>query len=115
MAPSQFGYTGQRVDAESGTYYFRARHYSPVLGRFLQADPIGHQGGMHLYAYVANDPLNATDREGLILENAANGVGQYAGDSYDVAAQLRRVVHQKIECADDIVCCERLVAVSPRS
>lgn len=38
----QFRYTGRRFDAETGLYYYRARHYSPALGRFLQVDPIGH-------------------------------------------------------------------------
>jgi RHS repeat-associated protein len=38
----------------------RARVYAPALGRFLQADPIGTDGGVNLYAYVENDPLNAT-------------------------------------------------------
>ena len=57
-----FGYTGQRVDPEvGGLYYYRARHYSPAWGRFLQSDPIGYAGGLHLYAYVGNDPLNAVD------------------------------------------------------
>jgi uncharacterized protein RhaS with RHS repeats len=46
-------------------YYYRARHYSPAWGRFLQADPIGYNGGSHPYAYVANDHLNATDPLGL--------------------------------------------------
>ena len=32
--------------------------YAPVLGRFLQPDPIGYAGGKSLYAYVGNDPLN---------------------------------------------------------
>ena len=60
-APAQFGYTGQRVDSESGLYYYRARHYSPKWGRFLQSDPIGYAGGAHLYAYVGGDPLNLLD------------------------------------------------------
>lgn len=63
--PAQFGFTGQRFDAESGFYYYRARQYSPGWGRFLQADPVGYAGGPHLYSYTANDPLNASDPLGL--------------------------------------------------
>lgn len=67
-----FGYTGQRVDVEtSGSYYYRARHYSPIWGRFFQADPIGYVGGVNLYAYVGNDPLNATDPDGRVKDTVA--------------------------------------------
>jgi RHS repeat-associated protein len=45
-AASPFGYTGQRFDQESWLYYYRARHYSPVLGRFLQVDPAGIFSGL---------------------------------------------------------------------
>jgi RHS repeat-associated protein len=65
-APGTFGYTAQRIDPEiGGLYYYRARHYSPAWGRFLQTDPIGYNGGINLYAYVGNDPLNGTDPLGL--------------------------------------------------
>jgi RHS repeat-associated protein len=61
-----FRYTGARIDAETnGLYNFRARMYSPVLGRFLQADPLGTRSGMNLYVYVGNDPLNLLDLLGL--------------------------------------------------
>jgi RHS repeat-associated protein len=36
-----FGYTGQRIDPESGLYDYRARMYHPGWGRFLQPDPLG--------------------------------------------------------------------------
>jgi RHS repeat-associated protein len=69
-----FGYTGARVDAETnGLYDFRARSYSPTLGRFLQTDPIGVQGGFNLYGYVGNDPLNWVDPMGTTADNPHGG------------------------------------------
>ena len=56
---------GQPYDQGSGLYYMRARYYDPDLGRFLSEDPIGVSGGLNLYAYAGNDPVNAMDPAGL--------------------------------------------------
>jgi RHS repeat-associated protein len=60
----RFQYTGQAWLNELGMYYYKARIYSPTLGRFLQIDPVGYQGGNNLYAYVNNDPVNLNDPDG---------------------------------------------------
>jgi len=68
-----FTYTGRERHARSGLYYYRARFYDPILGRFLSEDPIGLLGGVNLYAYVGNDPVNWIDPLGLdLLNNLAN-------------------------------------------
>lgn len=83
LSGTTFGYTGQRYDAETGLYYYKARYYSPVLGRFLQPDPIGYEGGLtlNLYEYVNNDPLNHVDSLGLTSQPTDGGDGGDGGDT----------------------------------
>jgi len=98
-SPGPFGFTGQRFDPEtSGLYYYRARHYSPAWGRFIQPDPIGHAGGSNPYTYVGNDPLNLRDSTGLSAdtprssgETSSSGELAAAGSFGELAAGLDSV------------------------
>jgi RHS repeat-associated protein len=61
-------FTGHITDSDTGVVYMQARYYDPAIGRFLSDDPVGFaQGGVgyfNRYAYVGNNPLNATDPSG---------------------------------------------------
>ena len=56
---------GGAYSAATGLYQFRARWYSPELGRWLSPDPIGLEGGLNLYEFCANNPVNFRDPSGL--------------------------------------------------
>ncbi|MBI1746582.1 MAG: hypothetical protein HYR55_08340, partial [Acidobacteria bacterium] len=57
-----FLYTAREWDAVAGLYYYRARYYSPEMGRFLSEDPVG---SINLYAYIGNSPIRWVDPFGL--------------------------------------------------
>jgi RHS repeat-associated protein len=61
----RYQFTGQMWLPSLGLYFYKARFYAPRIGRFLQTDPIGSLGGLNLYAYVRNDPVNFSDPFGL--------------------------------------------------
>ena len=68
----RYGYTGREPD-ETGMMYYRARYYDPGIGRFTQRDPAGMPDGVNRYAYVANDPVNAVDPGGEVLNFVIGG------------------------------------------
>ena|GEM_PF-3518853 len=64
-AAPRFRYAGAIMLPEARLYAMGARVYASATGRFLQTDPILFNGGMNLYAYTGNDPVNAIDPSGL--------------------------------------------------
>ena len=58
-------YPGQYFDSETKLHYNNFRSYDSRTGRYTQGDPIGLDGGFNRFTYVAGDPLNFADDEGL--------------------------------------------------
>jgi RHS repeat-associated protein len=109
-----YTYTGREVDAETGLYYYRARYYDAGTGRFVQKDPIGFLGGINLYAYVGDNPVNSIDPYGLrrkgrctpaqfiLLQGAviiACKIGKRACDASQECSTLRVNLAKNLACA----------------
>ena len=77
----RFRYTGQQFIGSLNLYYYKARFYSPALGRFLQTDPIGIADDLNLYAYVRNNPINFSDPSGLTAAAASMLLGKLGSTS----------------------------------
>ena len=75
-----YTFTAREFDPETGLYYYRARTYDPLVGRFLQEDPIGFLGGdVNFYSYVRNRPVVLADPDGTGPIGIAAGVGICVG------------------------------------
>ncbi|HVU34928.1 MAG TPA: RHS repeat-associated core domain-containing protein [Opitutaceae bacterium] len=75
VADQPFGFATQYCDKETGFYCYLRRYYDPRTGRWLGRDPIGENGGMNLYGFCGNDPLDRWDVHG---EDPSTDKGGYA-------------------------------------
>ena len=65
LAAFRYRFQGREFSAVTGLTNFRMRWYDPRTGRWLSKDPIRLLGGLNLYAFCGDDPLNKTDWRGL--------------------------------------------------
>ena len=82
-------FTGRQFDPESQIYYYRARYYSPSIGRFISRDPLKDaeiSQGPNLYWYVQDNALNRLDATGLGSRKSTKpSSGEGDGDLSDLA------------------------------
>ena len=67
-APSSYRYMAYLRDRETGLFLCGKRYYAPWLCRWTSPDPIDTAGGLNLYEYVGNDPLQSVDHSGTCPE-----------------------------------------------
>lgn len=75
MGGLSLGFPGQYYDQETGLWYNGFRDYDPGIGRYLQSDPIGLEGGLNTYAYAFSSPLLFFDKLGLESVGSFNNGG----------------------------------------
>jgi RHS repeat-associated protein len=61
-----YRFSSKEWHASAGLYYYGYRFYEPNLQRWLSRDPIEEAGGINLYGFVGNNPINNIDPFGLL-------------------------------------------------
>jgi RHS repeat-associated protein len=80
LADNRYLFQGREYSHATGLYNFRLRWYDPATGRWLSKDPIGISGGLNLYAFCGNDPVNYMDPWGLFWREAGSvALGTFSG------------------------------------
>ena len=64
VSQKRYRYTGKERDEETDFSYHGARYLSCCLGRWVNTDPIGIEGGINLYEYAFSNPIILTDKSG---------------------------------------------------
>ncbi len=79
--PNVYRYRGEQYDADLNLYYFRARYFNPLMGRFLSRDPAEGKTAdsrtLHRYLYAAGDPVDLIDPSGRSLWDETLLVGTF--------------------------------------
>ena len=93
---NRYRFSSKEIDPTSGLYSFGYRFYAAEFQRWLNRDPIEEDGGINLFGYVGNDPVNEIDSDGLTIWRLEPGHGGWhiqTGDRRYDARTLKPVTH----------------------
>ena len=93
---SPFRFSTKYLDDETGLYYYGYRYYDPTTGSWLSRDPLGEAGGLNLYGFVGNDPVNKVDYLGLDEINIDTALYEFGtnniADSFEELPAMQRML-----------------------
>jgi len=82
---NRYRYSGKEYDPRTRLYYYGYRFYDPLWQRWTSRDLIEELGGINLYGFVGNDPINFVDPYGLAWYDWADNLGNWASDKLNTA------------------------------
>lgn len=85
---SPWRFSSKRVDDETGLVFFGKRYYDPMVGQWLTPDPLGTADGPNRYAFVHNNPMNLTIRQGGLCRYAMELLTMWSQDYLDRLASF---------------------------
>ena len=87
-----FQFSTKRYDPDTGLVYYGYRFYNPAIERWMNRDPLGEEGGINLYGFTGNNPVNWIDPWGLIKYNTTDTskTGRLTGDTLSFAECLEK-------------------------
>jgi RHS repeat-associated protein len=77
-------------DEGTGLSYYDYRFYAPTIGRWMTRDPLGEGGGINLYGFVGNNPMNLVDPFGLAPGDCFPTMDETAKDMRSYVRNLKR-------------------------
>lgn len=78
-----YWFSSQEYHSQSDSLLYLHRVYIPSLDRWLNRDPIGEWGGLNLFRFVGNDPVNKADNDGDSEHNTVSNVTAPTGTSWN--------------------------------
>ncbi|MBC7834516.1 MAG: hypothetical protein H7Y88_05370 [Phycisphaerales bacterium] len=83
LPDNSVGYDGYLFNREFQVYTVRFRNYEPVLGRWLERDPLEFSDSMNMFQFVRSMPLAEVDPFGLVGGTIHHPYPLYLGGSPD--------------------------------
>ncbi len=130
---NRFLWQGREYSWMTGLYYFRARWYDPITGRWLSNDPIGISGGLNQYVFCNDNPVMFIDPLGLDVyrinvsytaywavdtPNGGVEIYHYSGQSWNRGASQWRVFWKdkaEVACIDPVIFLQSYYPDMPRT